>query len=116
MDNLVLEKLGRWLCIEYYRDPSELQRQLSVHGIREVFGAVIRLDTAFGELLAGSYRQDSLVRVAERREGIKGLRLGAPVVRWGGIDSIDGVGVVRAKEVLMYIEVAERFQQWLSSQ
>ena len=26
IDMKTLEKLGRWLCIEFYRDPRELQR------------------------------------------------------------------------------------------
>lgn len=111
LDQSTLESLGRWLCVEFYRDSRELQRVIGVHEINDVFGAIIQLDTAFGELLAGGYRYNQL-RVLGSREGsvVKWIRFGEPVVgRWKDVPSIDGIGVVRAKEVLLYILVAEEF-------
>lgn len=108
IDMKTLEKLGRWLCIEFYRDPRELQKIIGVHGTEEIFSAIIQLDPAFGELLAGGYRFNQFVTVQRAgSESVKWSRLGE-VVR-PGQPSIDGIGDVRAKEVLMYIAVAERF-------
>lgn len=106
-----LEKLGRWLCVEFYRDARELQLQVGVHEIDEIFSAIIQLDPAFGELLAGGYRFNQLRAISRASNaGVKWLRLGE-VVR-PGQKSVDGIGDVRAKEALLYVLVAEKFVEY----
>lgn len=100
-----LIKFGRWLCYQFYRDARELQLMFGVHEIDETFSAIIQLDSAFGELLAGGYRFAQF-QVAKSRAGnkVKWSRLGEVI--WPNVLSIDGVGAVRAKEIILYELVA----------
>lgn len=102
------EALGRWLCFEYYRDARGLQQVLGVHGFREIFEPLIQLDVTWGELLAGGFRYPTL-RAVKRSDKV--ARLGR-VVR-PGQQSIDGIGEVRAREVLMYLAAADNFIKFL---
>lgn len=101
-------KLGRWLCWKFYRDPYELQH---LGGVHEIFESCSRLDTAWAELLAGAYRFPQFQTTKRGGAASKWSRLGEVV--WPGVKSIDGVGDVRAKEVLLYIKVAEGIEDLL---
>lgn len=108
-----LEKLGRWLCFIFYRSPEELQHMEGVHFIFEKAAA---LDSSWAELLSGGFRIVKLNTVKRAKirgcAGTKWSRLGE-VVR-PNQKSIDGVGFVRAREVLLYLFVAEEFVKLLS--
>lgn len=103
-----MEDLGRLLCSMAYRNARGLQQIIGVHGFRTLFEGLDQLCPAWIELLSGGFRHTTLRTNAQRPEsGVKWRHLGE-VVR-PGVLSIDGVGEVRALELLLYLEVAERF-------
>lgn len=104
-----LEKLGRWLCFEFYRNSAKLQQHMGVHEFTEIFEGLNQINPAWAELLAGGYRfaQFRMLKRSQKNGDVKWVRLGEVVRK--GQKSIDGVGDVRAGEVLLYIEVAEKF-------
>ena len=133
-NNLNVAKLGRWLCIQIYRNPRELQPMEGVHQFRGLLEEIIQLDIGFVELLSGAYRAKTLevpgtshrvygpgrlIGLRSRSgDSAKWSRLGEvftkPSSYWFGKDSIDGVGKVRAKEVILYLLVGEAFLKVLA--
>lgn len=109
--NETMENLGRLLCSAAYRDARGLQQAIGVHGFRALFEGLDQLCPAWIELLSGGFRCVGFRTNATKPEaGVKWRHLGE-VVR-PGVWSIDGVGEVRALELLLYYEVAERFVVW----
>jgi len=100
------EDLGRWLCWQFYRDAKELYDLFPC--TFDIFEEAAWKDSAWAELLSGAFRNNQRkLGLTKRASGAKWSRLGE-VVR-PNLASIDGVGQVRAKELFLYLEVAERF-------
>lgn len=106
------KKLGRWLCSAAYRDARGLQRAIGVHEFQALFGGLDQLCPAWIELLSGGFRYKQFCTLSGgTSKGAKWLHLGEVVLP--GVASIDGVGEVRALELLLYWEIGERFAYML---
>ena len=109
-------RLGRQVCWCFYRyGPAAVGPDMCA-----AIEAAVRVWGPWGELLSGAYRAGSLRKFmvsgararsgrgaeAARAQGVKpakrvlGLELG--VGAWRGVPSVDGVGGVRAMEVVLY--------------
>ena len=134
-------QVGRFLCHMFYRDLEGLREAGRVAGpsgevVLRAFEAAVKEHPPWGELLSGTYRpamqgglstSPSRLRggvgpgggESGRREVHAGQRPGAAKLRglggvvWHDMDSIDGVGKVRAGEVWLYAFVAYEFLRGL---
>lgn len=107
------EELGRWLCWQFYRNADELLELYPA--LYDIFEETTWKDASWAELLSGAFHPSGkMFATTKRAVGAKWQRLGA-VVR-PEQDSVDGVGKVRAKEILLYLEVAEKFMQALKNE
>ena len=128
--------LGRYLCFMFYRDQVSLLT--SFPQLVVAFESAVRGWAAWGELLSGAYRkhgagctlmtsasraQGGRSAAAANREGIgargghKTRGLGPEVAAgpWREMISVDGLGKVRAGEVMLYGFIAREFMKGIQS-
>lgn len=107
------EALGRWLCLQFYCNQSELLATFPE--LRDIFERVVKIHSGWTELLSGAYRNGGKHLLKQKRvRSPKWTRLGE-VVR-PGVPSIDGIGDVREKELVLYRLIAgEVAQLWRAS-
>jgi hypothetical protein len=107
------EAFGRWLCLQFYCNQSELLATMPELG--PIFERAVKMHSGWTELLSGAYRSGGKHLLKQKRvRSPKWARLGE-VVR-PGLPSIDGIGDVREKELVLYRLIAwEVAQLWRAS-
>jgi hypothetical protein len=97
------ETLGRWLCWQFFCNQQELLQTFPP--LQEIFEKIVSMHPGWAELLSGAYRSErKFLLIQKRTASPKWTRLGE-VVR-PGLISIDGIGDVREKELLLYRLIA----------